>query len=332
MLPPHRPNTVLHARYELLETVGQGGMGCIYKAADTRLPGRFCAIKEVHADPFSSPEDRTQLHDQFLTEASVLARLDHPNLPKVSDFFTDDGREYLVMDFVPGQDLKQMIDAQIQVGELFEINMVMDWAEQILDTLIYLHERDSPVVHRDIKPANIKLMPDGRIKLVDFGLVKLLIPDEQRTLTVMQGRGSALYTPLEQYGGDGGSTDVRSDIYSFGATLYHLLALKVPADAKARFLNPRVLKPLAQLNPMVTSEIESGIEWAMAMHPDDRPNSIRQLRDVLNGEGTIPQSESAAVVGGLSAENKIIDAFLANQLLIFITGILAFIAVVLTLI
>lgn len=330
MLPPHRINTILHARYELLDIVGQGGMGCIYKAADTRLPGRFCAIKEVHADPHSSQEDRAQLHDQFLIEASVLARLDHPNLPKVSDFFTVDGREYLVMDFVPGQDLKQVIDTQVQKGELFEINMVMDWVDQILDTLIYLHERSSPVVHRDIKPANIKLMPDGRIKLVDFGLVKLLVPDEQRTLTVMQGRGSALYTPLEQYGGDEGSTDVRSDIYSFGATLYHLLALKVPIDAKARFLDPHKLKSLDQLNPMVTSEIMDGVVWAMAMHPDDRPESIRQVRDVLNGDDTIPEPELVAEV--VSAGTEIVDAFFANQLLILIAGILAIIAVVLTLI
>ena len=333
MLPPHSSNTILRDRYELLDVVGQGGMGCIYKAADLRLPGRFCAVKEIQAEPGTSAEDRAQLHDQFLTEASVLAQLDHPNLPKVSDFFTDDNREYLVMDFVPGQDLKQVIDEQIQEGELLEINMVMDWADQIMDTLIYLHERESPVVHRDIKPANIKLMPEGRIKLVDFGLVKLLVPDEQRTLTVMQGRGSALYTPLEQYGGDGGSTDVRSDIYSLGATLYHLLALRTPPDAKARFLNPSSLDSLLSVNPAVTPEIEDGINWAMSMHPDDRPDAVRKLRDVINGVERVPQSDRGPiVVKATSADANVLNAFRANQLLMLIVFILLLVAIVLTVI
>ena len=332
MLPPHEPNVILRDRYELIEIVGRGGMGCIYKAADLRLPGRFCAIKEIQPEPGTSAEDRAQLHEQFLTEASVLAQLDHPNLPKVSDFFTDDDREYLVMDFVRGRDLKQVIDASIQEGELLDYEQVMGWAEQIMDTLLYLHERSEPVVHRDIKPANIKLTPEGRIKLVDFGLVKLLATDEERTMTVMQGRGSAVYTPLEQYGGDGGTTDARSDVYSFGATLYHLLTCKVPPDAKARFLDPRSLRAPDELNPATSDFVADAVLWAMEMHPDDRPESIRQLRDVMRGKEVVPEKEASPVAVRYSAETKILDALVSNQALFLILFILALVAFIITVI
>ena len=150
-------------------------------------------------DPHLSDELRQQAHQQFLQEASILAQLDHPNLPKVSDFFSDDSRDYLVMDFVPGHDLRELLQASHARGEKLDERMVLDWAIQIIDALSYLHRQSPPVVHRDIKPGNIKLTPDGRIKLVDFGLVKLLAQDDARTITVVQGRGTALYTPLEQY-------------------------------------------------------------------------------------------------------------------------------------
>lgn len=173
---PHMEGTVLRDRYRLTNIVGQGGMGSVYRAEDLRLPGRLCAIKEVTPDPHLSQELRDQSHLQFLQEASILAQLDHPNLPKVSDFFSDDNRDYLVMDYVPGKDLKQLLDdAHSQNSQLSE-DTVLGWASQIVDALSYLHRQSPPVVHRDIKPGNIKLTPDGRIKLVDFGLVKLLSP------------------------------------------------------------------------------------------------------------------------------------------------------------
>ncbi len=321
MLRPHTHNTILRDRYQLVEIVGQGGMGCVYKAEDLRLPGRLCAIKEVQPELGISAEDRSQLHDQFLTEASILAQLDHPNLPKVSDFFTDDEREYLVMDFVAGEDLKQIIDDSIRRDELLEPRIVMEWAAQILDTLDYLHHRQHPVVHRDIKPANIKLTPEGRIKLVDFGLVKLM-GDDERTLTVMQGRGSALYTPLEQYGGDGGETDARSDLYSFGATLYQLLTSKAPPDAKARFLNPRMLLPPSELNPDVRRTVSDAVLWAMEMHPDDRPADVDALRQVLFGREKRPKKEPTTPVAP-----PFFEALAANQgmlILVLVLLLLAF--------
>lgn len=280
--------TTLRSRYEIVQLVGQGGMGAVYRANDRRLEGRVCAVKEILPEllngMLSVNATLDQTVEQFYQEASTLARLDHPNLPKVSDYFSEQGREYLVMDFVDGRDLQEVLaEAKRQEKRLSEAQ-VLTWANQLLDALIYLHSQDPPVLHRDIKPGNIKVTPQGRVKLVDFGLVKVLQPDDSRTVTVVQGRGTAAYTPLEQYGGDTGHTDVRSDIYSVGATLYHLLAGIPPQDAKERFLRPGSLVPLRQLNPSVSARTERTIFQALAMHPDERPASVQALRALLFGE------------------------------------------------
>ncbi|MCA9960315.1 MAG: serine/threonine protein kinase [Anaerolineales bacterium] len=287
MLPPLKNGTILRERYRLTNIVGRGGMGSVYRAEDLRLPGRLCAIKEVQPDPNASAETVSQMQTQFLQEASILAQLDHPNLPKVSDFFADDEREYLVMDYVPGKDLKEIMDESRKNGRLLETNLVLDWAQQIMDALEYLHRQSPPVLHRDIKPANIKLTPDNRIKLVDFGLVKLMAPDDNRTITIVQGRGTALYTPLEQYGGDEGHTDIRTDIYALGATFYHLLTDVPPPDARTRFLNPRALRPLQGFKNIPT-RVADAIMWALEMHPDERPSTIATFRRVLNGQEPRP--------------------------------------------
>jgi serine/threonine protein kinase len=206
--------TVLRDRYRLKEVVGHGGMGNVYLAEDLRLPGRLCAIKEVQPEANASPEARRQEHNQFLREASLLAQLDHPNLPKVSDFFAEGGRDYLVMDYVPGKNLKELIDDSRIQGKNLEVDTVNAWAQQIMDSVSYLHAQDPPILHRDIKPSNIKLTPDGRIKLVDFGLAKVMATDNSSTITVIQGRGTAYYTPLEQYGAESEHTNVKSDIYA----------------------------------------------------------------------------------------------------------------------
>ncbi len=282
--------TILRERYEVVQLVGQGGMGAVYRANDTRLEGRICAIKEILPDLLNggsgSDTDLAQTVEQFYQEASTLARLDHPNLPKVSDYFSEGGREYLVMDFVAGRDLHEVLgEAKRQDKKLSE-SQVLSWADQLLDALAYLHAQEPPVLHRDIKPGNIKVTPQGRVKLVDFGLVKVMQPDDSRTVTVVQGRGTAAYTPLEQYGGDSGHTDVRSDIYSAGATLYHLLAGIPPQDAKERFLRPGSLEPLRQLNPGVSARTERAIFHALATHPDERPRSVQAFRALLFGEAS----------------------------------------------
>jgi len=271
---------VLRERYKILKPIAHGGMGSIYQAQDLRLDGRLCAVKVVQNDSGLPPDLRDQAREQFRREASVLARLDHPNLPKVSDFFSEGASDVLVMDFVPGHDLKTLMDEARQAGNFLPEHEVLAWALQIADALVYLHNQDPPILHRDIKPANLRLTPSGLIKLVDFGLVKLLVPDE-RTVTVLQGRGTALYTPLEQYGGDTGHTDVRTDIYSFGATLYHLLTNEPPPEAKQRFLRPDSLKRPRQINPDVAGQTDRAVLWAMAMHPDERPPDVAVLKDAL---------------------------------------------------
>lgn len=326
MLPPLPDGTILRNRYRLTNIVGQGGMGSVYRAEDLRLPGRLCAIKEVQPDPSATPEDKTQLQAQFLQEASILAQLDHPNLPKVSDFFGENGREYLVMDYVPGQDLKEILAESRANGRLLDVPTVLDWAAQIMDALAYLHRQNPPVLHRDIKPANIKLTPDNRIKLVDFGLVKLMAPDDSRTITVVQGRGTALYTPLEQYGGDSSHTDARTDIYALGATFYHLLTDVPPPDARYRFLNPRALRPPHQLNPQMQPEVSEAIMWAMEMHPDERPSSIAEFRQVLEGRGPRPRKEYPPPVPATFWQ-----AILENRVPLLIATGLFILAVLLTL-
>ncbi|GBD08092.1 Serine/threonine-protein kinase StkP [Candidatus Thermoflexus japonica] len=288
-----KPGTLLHGRYKILRPIGRGGMGAVYEAEDTLLEGRRCAIKEILFSFETDPAYREQARLQFYREASVLARLDHPNLPKVSDYFSEGDRDYLVMDFVPGRDLREIIDEAKESGRFLDERTVLLWAEQLCDALDYLHRQEPPIVHRDIKPSNIKLTPDGRIKLVDFGLVKLLAPDEERTITILQGRGTAAYTPLEQYGGDVGHTDVRSDIYALGATLYHLLTNTPPPDARQRFLKPDSLVPPRAINPRISPRVERAILNAMAMHPDDRPPSIAAFRAELLG--TAPSGRSIEV-------------------------------------
>jgi serine/threonine protein kinase len=278
---------VLRGRYRICERIGQGGMGNIYLADDLRLEGRRCALKEVEHDRTVPPKVLKQTRDQFLREATVLARLDHTNLPKVSDFFTIEARDYLVMDYIPGKDLRAlMLEAKQRNSFLAEVD-VLGWANQLADALAYLHKQDPPLVHRDIKPSNLKVTPNGLLKLVDFGLVKALAPDEM-TITVIQGRGTALYTPLEQYGGDGLHTDVRSDIYAFGATFYHLLTNTPPVDARQRFLHPESMPLPRKINPAISVRTERALLWALELHPDNRPASVEAFRDFLFGHHEIP--------------------------------------------
>ncbi len=280
---PLKAGEVLRGRYRIRRIIGQGGMGSIYLSDDLRLEGRQCALKEVEHDRTLPPEIVREAREQFLREATVLARLDHPNLPKVSDFFSVGSRDYLVMDFIPGKDLRTLMLEARQNGVFLAEEDVLAWASQLADALTYLHSQESPILHRDIKPSNLKLTPSGLLKLVDFGLVKLLAPGEV-TITVLQGQGTALYTPLEQYGGDSGHTDARSDIYAFGATLYHLLTNKAPVDARERFLDPEAMPPIRQVNPEVNARTERAVDWAMSLHPDERPASVEIFRESLLGD------------------------------------------------
>ncbi len=323
---PAKPGEVLRDRYKIRERIGQGGMGNIYLADDLRLEGRLCALKEVEYDRALPQHILNEAREQFLREATVLARLDHHNLPKVSDFFSVETRDYLVMDYVPGSDLRALMLEARKKKQFLPEETVLNWAGQIADALAYLHSQQPPIVHRDIKPSNLKLTPGGMVKLVDFGLVKVLAPDEV-TITVIQGQGTALYTPLEQYGGDSAHTDARSDIYAFGATLYHLLTNEPPAEARIRFLDPERLTPPRALNPSLSLRAERAVLRAMSLHPDERPQNADEFRAYLFGTRetpTGPLGPARTASPGLDFQFQSVDSILAwSALGLFLLSLLA---------
>lgn len=328
MPTPLKAGDVLRERYKIKRIIGHGGMGSIYLADDLRLDGRLCALKEVEHDRSLPEEMLQQAREQFLREATVLARLDHQNLPKVSDFFSMGERDYLVMDFVPGDDLRKLMIESRQNDTFISERVVLGWASQIADALSYLHSQNPPILHRDIKPSNLKLTPTGLVKLVDFGLVKILASDEV-TVTILQGRGTALYTPLEQYGGDSGHTDVRSDIYAFGATLFHLLTNTRPIEARERFLSPDSLISPRQLNPDISLRTERAILWAMSLHPEDRPQNVDAFRQTLLGKWN-PATKPRAPLPSPSLADLVSSP--TEMLLIWISAGLILLSLVLTLI
>ncbi len=283
MSKPIPPGTVLRSRYRVLELVGEGGGGAVYQAEDLRLTGRITAVKEIQPEEGLDPSARHDALEQFHREASTLARLDHPALPKVSDFFDDAGAYFLVMDFVAGPDLRQVVEDHRARSEFLPEKRVIEWMRQLVEVVSYLHAQEPPVIHRDIKPANVKLLDGERLKLVDFGLVKPLDPADPRTLTTARGIGSLPYTPLEQYAGDTGHTDIRSDIYSLGATLYHLATCRPPATAQERFLLPNALERPSRTNPGLSPRVENAILLALALHPDRRPATASAFYDLLTG-------------------------------------------------
>ncbi len=328
MPTPLKAGEVLKNRYKIRRIIGHGGMGSIYLADDLRLAGRLCALKEVEHDRTMPADLIKQAREQFQREATVLARLDHPNLPKVSDFFSIGARDYLIMDFVPGQDLRTLMSEAHQKGQFLAEREVLSWASQLADALSYMHSQTPPILHRDIKPSNLKLTPSGLLKLVDFGLVKILASDEV-TITVLQGRGTAIYTPLEQYGGDSGHTDSRSDIYAFGATLYHLLTNTRPVEARELFLRPDILVPARKINPDISLRTERAIAWAMSLHPEDRPQDMEEFRNALLGNWN-PVTKPRAPLPTPSMADLVSSP--TEMALIWITAGLVLISLVLTLI
>src|SRR5918999_3513080 len=213
------PNTVLQNRYVVLEQIGQGGMGAVYVATDQRF-GSTVALKETFCDD-------PALRKGFEGEAHRLNRLRHPALPRVSDHFGEGAGQFLVMEFIPGDDLAAMLEKR--GGAAFPLEQVLLWADQLLDALDYLHTHEPPVVHRDIKPQNLKLTSRNQIVLLDFGLAKGTPLEMTSTSSNSSIFGyTPSYAPLEQAQAAG--TDQQSDIYSLAATLYHLLTGRKPVD------------------------------------------------------------------------------------------------------
>ena len=213
---------VLQNRYRVVSLLRKGGMGAVYRAWDTRLNIPI-ALKELIPQPGLDLHTLAQLRQQFQHEATILASLNHPHLVDVTDFFEEGGNSYLVMRLIEGETLAERIERQKALLE----EEVLVWASQLLDALAYCHSQG--VIHRDVKPQNVIIRPDGRVVLVDFGLVKLWDPGDPRTKTAMRGMGTPEYAPPEQYDMGPGHTDPRCDIYGLGATLYHALTGQAPA-------------------------------------------------------------------------------------------------------
>lgn len=276
---PLQIGTILRHRYRIEGVLGQGGMGAVYRAVDINL-GVDVAVKE---NLFTTEEYARQ----FRREATILASLRHPNLPRVTDHFVMEGEgQYLVMDFIQGEDLRERLEKQ---GALSE-RTCLPWFLDICDALAYLHSRKPPILHRDIKPGNIKITPDGRAMLVDFGLAKI-VEKGARTSTGAKAMTPG-FSPPEQYGS--GRTDPRSDVYSVGATFYAALTASIPEDSLERAMGREKLTPIRKRNPQVSPALERVLARALAVKPSERYQSINELAAALTAA---TRSKSPTIVG-----------------------------------
>ncbi len=267
--------TLIHNRYRIVDILGQGGMGSVYRAIDENL-GVSVALKE---NLFTTDEYARQ----FRLEAVILANLRHPNLPRVSDHFVlGDLGQYLVMDFIEGEDLRYRME---RLGMLEEDDAVHIGAS-MCDALAYLHTRKPPILHRDLKPGNVKIAPDGHIYLVDFGLAKVYQSASQATTTGARAMTPG-YSPPEQYGT--ARTDPRTDVYSLGATLYAALTGIIPEDGLARAMDNAQLTPLRKRNSQISRKLAAAIEKAMAVDPSDRFQTAEEFKAALLASKSLTQ-------------------------------------------
>ena len=262
--------TLLQDRYLIERRIGVGGMGAVYLAVDRRFEN-YVAIKETFYkdDEFS---------EAFEREAHLLNSLMHPVLPHVSDYFTENEGHFLVMQFIEGEDLSEIL----KLEGAFPVKDVLRWVDNLLDGLDYLHSQEPPIIHRDIKPQNLKLTPRGDIILLDFGLAKLNHEDTTGVKSVFGY--SRKYSPLEQIQGTG--TDARSDIFALGATAYQLLTGKPPLDALTRASaivagNPDPLPLASEINDEIPVEIAHILHSALKLNADQRFASANAMRQAL---------------------------------------------------
>lgn len=290
--------TVLQGRYRIDSRIGGGGMGAVYHAWGLHLK-KWLAIKEM-SEQFQSQKERDLAIAQFQKEASILANLDHPNLPKVLDYFEESGHHYLVMDFVEGKTLEEILKGS---STLPAEKGVIKWLLQILDVLEYLHLCNPPVIFRDLKPANIMLTPQGQIKLIDFGIAKIFDPTV-KTGTAIRGTGSPGFSPLEQYGK--GKTDARSDIYALGCTVYYLLTGLMPPESIDRLLHSERVVPIKDRNPSVSQSLAAAVDKMMELEADKRFQSVAGVKAALGGAAvassvSAPSTTRAIVSSSLGA-------------------------------
>ena len=276
-------NTVVQGRYRVISQIGRGGMGTVYTARDENL-GVTVALKQNFFDD-------QRLIEAFKREARLLAGLRHPALPQVKDYFINEVGQFLVMEYIAGDDFETILEKRRQtiepIGEPkpFQVGEVVHWAEQLLDALDYLHTLPEPVIHRDIKPQNLKLAGRNQIILLDFGLAKGKPQWMTRVTTTGSIHGyTPNYAPMEQIRGLG--TDPRSDLYALGATLYHLMTGGPPVDAATRadaFIGgePDPLRTVNNVNPKVPREIAAMLTNAMEQHRNKRPSTAAQMLETL---------------------------------------------------
>jgi serine/threonine protein kinase len=297
--------TILQNRYRIEKHIGQGGMGKVYVATDERFNSTV-AIKETVFEDIN-------LRKAFEREARLLNSLKHPALPRVSDHFNENDGQFLVMEYIAGDDLAEMMERN---GEAFPLEDVLKWANQLCDALNYLHLQD--IIHRDIKPQNLKLTPGGQIVLLDFGLAKGNPTDAQNQTAAKSIFGySRSYASLEQIQGTG--TEPRSDLYSLSATLYHLLTGIPPADALTRAMNvlngqPDPLIAANLINNKVSGGVAAILQKTMALNASERPESSVSMRLML---------EDSDKYVDLTATNTVFTKPFAKDLLTQNTKILA---------
>jgi serine/threonine protein kinase len=269
-----KPGTILQDRYEIIKILGAGAMGRVYLAHHLGLGEKRVAIKqlEIHVDP----QTLELVTSEFQREATILAHLDHPALIRASDFFEEEGQCYIVMDYVAGPTLYEVLE---QSAGPLPVDSVLEWADQLCDGLEYLHSRMPPILHRDLKPGNILLDDLGRVRLVDFGIARFQGPS-MRTATVLAGAGTTGFAPVEQYSG---GTDERSDIYALGATLYYLLTREIPPNAVAMLSGEEELVRPRHYNPEISLGLQEVILKMLALKRDERYPNVAAARQALRG-------------------------------------------------
>jgi len=269
MPPPLQPGTILQGKYRVLGIAGGGGMALVYKIEEIHPPGQIWALKELRAAS-GSPEEIAEARRQFRQEAEMLARLDHPNLPKVVDYFDEPHRSFLVMEFIEGRSLEKHLEA---AGQGLPEKPVLHWMIQVCQVLSYLHQQQPPIIFRDLKPSNMMLSNAGVIKLIDFGIARTYKVGKKKDTAAM---GSENYAPPEQWGK--GQTDARSDIYALGATTYHLLTGTPPLP----WFSPEQLPPPCSLNSAISPNTEQVTLTAMAKARRDRYQTAKEMEAALS--------------------------------------------------